>query len=64
MIKKISIFLIAVFSIATITAAEELKIKVKPQSQTKVVKIDKQKPNEKKAMPAKGPLRLPLKHFK
>jgi hypothetical protein len=62
--KKFSFFLIAFFYISTIAAAEELKIKVKPQPQTKVVKIDKQKPGEKKTTPAKGPLRLPLKHFK
>ncbi|MEN6620440.1 MAG: hypothetical protein ABFD50_02665 [Smithella sp.] len=64
MIKKFSFFLIAVFSISTIAAADELKIKVKPQTQTKAVKIARQKPDEKKTTPAKGPLRLPLKHFK
>lgn len=64
MINKICYIIIIIFFLFATTSAEELKIKVKPQPQTKPVKIDKQKPDEKKATPAKGPLRLPLKHFK
>ncbi len=58
------IFTIIAFSLSTLAIAEELKIKIKPQPQTKIVRTNKQKPDEKKATPDKGPLRLPLKHFK
>lgn len=63
---KLSFFVVIVFSLSTIVFAEELKITVKPQPQAKkkVIKIDKQNPDEKNAPAAKGPLRLPLKHFK